>query len=241
MNTPEVQLGGEVSNLKEFTKEFPPELKGMAISNSESIRRAHNSFARPEPFVPDDKAVADKNDEVYHFISYIPFEGALYELDGLKPGPICLGTCDKENWLDLARPAIQERIERYSNSEIRFNLMAVVKDRREVCRENLTRLEAVKSAVLHKLGAGDGMDLDGAVDNDLPSDAGSLNAKMAEVETDIERLKQQIAVEEEKMQNWKQENIRRKHNYIPFLFNFLQILAEKGKLKPLIQRARQKS
>eukprot|EP00959_Pyramimonas_sp_CCMP1952_P420188 8801091-Pyramimonas_sp.AAC.1 len=85
------------------------------------------------------------------------------------------------------------------------------------------------------------MDVDGADGHDLPSDAGSLNAKLAEVEADIARFRQQIAAEEEKTQNWKQENIRRKHNYIPFLFNFLQILAEKGKLKPLIERARQKS
>ena len=32
MNTPEVQLGGEVTNLKEFTKEFPPELKGTGTN-----------------------------------------------------------------------------------------------------------------------------------------------------------------------------------------------------------------
>ena len=47
----------------------------------------------------------------FHFISFVPAAGKLWELDGLKSGPVCLGDATEENWLDVVRPVIQKRIE----------------------------------------------------------------------------------------------------------------------------------
>lgn len=104
--------------------------------------------------------------------SYVPFKGALYELDGLKPGPIklCSVGSGEDDWLDKIGPIVQvggrgltchggmtrtgqlawplscgslsqERMARYSEKEIRFNLMAVVKDTRVTLREKIEALE----------------------------------------------------------------------------------------------------
>jgi ubiquitin carboxyl-terminal hydrolase L5 len=62
-------------------------------------------------------------------VSYIPHKGSLYELDGLQPGPILIDKYEGETaWIDIAKREIQNRIEKYSEKEIRFNLLVVCED-----------------------------------------------------------------------------------------------------------------
>jgi ubiquitin carboxyl-terminal hydrolase L5 len=72
----------------------------------------------------------------------VPHNGVLYELDGLQEGPISYGACTDENWVEMARTEIQKRIEKYAASEIRFNLLAVIKDRADLAKETIVELES---------------------------------------------------------------------------------------------------
>ena len=78
-------------------------------------------------FVSDDEKYSKKSgkkEDVYHFISYVPFNGCVYELDGLKEGPINLGS--GSNWIEVVGPAIEERMARYSSNETHFALLSGV-------------------------------------------------------------------------------------------------------------------
>lgn len=44
--TKDIEIGDELRNLRDFSMEMSAKDKGWAIGNSESIRIAHNSFAR---------------------------------------------------------------------------------------------------------------------------------------------------------------------------------------------------
>ncbi|KAJ8672776.1 hypothetical protein QAD02_004036 [Eretmocerus hayati] len=126
----DISLGPNLEELKSFCQSFDANMRGLALSNSDVIREVHNSFARQTLFEFENKQAA-KDDNVFHFISYVPIDGKLYELDGLKEGPIDLGPCEAgDQWVQAAKPIIEKRIKKYNEGEIHFNLMAIVSDRK---------------------------------------------------------------------------------------------------------------
>jgi len=222
-----IELGKELEAFQEFTCSMSAEVKGMAIGNSELIRNVHNSFARPEPFIMEDKPSSSEGSDAFHFISYVPYRGTLYELDGLQKGPIDLGSCTKDDWLLKAKEEVQKRIEQ-GGAEIRFNLMTVGKSLQDVYDKELSECNQKKEALQLRAAAGG-------------DDGATAQAELIQLDDQIQQLHISLEQEREKRKNYKVENMRRKHNYIPFLLKFLKILAEKGQLNGLVEKARNKS
>lgn len=138
----DLNLGSTLSEFREFTKSFDASMKGLSLSNSELIRKVHNSFSRQQIFEFDNLSGKKEKEDVFHFIGYIPYGGRLIELDGLKEGPYDLGPIgDNEDWVAIARPHIEKRMQKYSTGEIHFNLMAVVSDRKMLYEKQIVDLE----------------------------------------------------------------------------------------------------
>lgn len=60
-------------------------------------------------------------------------------------------------------------------------------------------------------------------------------------QSEITRLKMSIEEEDNKRSQYRIENIRRKHNYLPLIVEILKILAKDGKLLPLYEKAKERT
>ncbi|XP_024083085.1 ubiquitin carboxyl-terminal hydrolase calypso isoform X1 [Cimex lectularius] len=155
LNCANIQLGSTLSRLKGHTVGMDPENKGWAIGNSPELARAHNSHAMPQAKRRLDKSsgvsTGRYTGEAYHFVSYVPINGHLFELDGLKPSPIDHGPWDNgEDWTEKFHRVIADRLgEKYN--DIRFNLMAVVPDKRLALTHRLNMLRTNRQIVLDAL------------------------------------------------------------------------------------------
>ena len=198
-------MGETLTQFKDFTSSFDPGMKGLSLGSSYEIRTVHNSFARQSVFELDHK-MADKDDDVFHFVTYVPIKGRIYELDGLQEGPIDHGKVPEgTDWLDKAIPLLMERMAKYQAGEIQFNLMAVIQDKITTFKN---QLEVAQTA-------GD--------------------------QTLIADIKMKIAGEEDNRRRWKQENVRRRHNYLPFIVELLKFLAAENQLVSVYEKAKEKS
>lgn len=249
MNREEIDIGDELTQFKEFTKDLPPDMRGLSIGNSDTIRRVHNSFARPEPFLLEKRAATDK-DDAYHFISYVPVRGQLYELDGLQAGPIAHGAVTDEDWLARAKQVVRARMERYSQQEVHFSLMAVVSDQRRPLQRQLAALylkrcamagadaPALPSTLEDQAAVAISLFPEAAAEGGADDAAAAAAGSLERLDAQLASVARSLSAEEERHEKWRLENVRRRHNYIPFVVEVLRVLASKGALMPLVEQSR---
>ncbi|EAW91235.1 ubiquitin carboxyl-terminal hydrolase L5, isoform CRA_c [Homo sapiens] len=225
----DVHLGETLSEFKEFSQSFDAAMKGLALSNSDVIRQVHNSFARQQMFEFDTKTSA-KEEDAFHFVSYVPVNGRLYELDGLREGPIDLGNAvpvpdisllTGENLLGIYPHSVLLKFSRYSEGEIRFNLMAIVSDRKMIYEQKIAELQRQLA-------------------EEEPMDTDQGNSMLSAIQSEVAKNQMLIEEEVQKLKRYKIENIRRKHNYLPFIMELLKTLAEHQQLIPLVEKAKEK-
>ena len=231
-NTDKLDIGPTLNELKSFTQSMDPAMRGLSISNSEKIRLEHNKFSHPEPFIFT-KMKAKDGDDVFHFVAYIHFKNAIYEIDGLRNGPILIeNNVKNEEWIKKVKPSIQSRINLYSQNEIKFNLLALIPDRLEKAKKNEENLIKRKNYIEGLInGSVKPYSNDRELEEYNKMDKSSLENCLKEFELLIKDNSQIIKDEEYKVIKYKEENERRQFNYIPFIYELLKIMAEKGELE----------
>ncbi|SAM00516.1 hypothetical protein [Absidia glauca] len=133
----ELVLGKELEEFRNFTKDFSPVDRGMAIANSDLLKKAHNTFAsfeskhdtrhypRYEDIKPSKKQKSiHAEDPDYHFVAFVPANGYIWELDGYNKVPIKLHKITG-NWTEQIVPDLKERMARTGG--IDFSLLSINK------------------------------------------------------------------------------------------------------------------
>ncbi|KAK7048507.1 ubiquitin carboxyl-terminal hydrolase isozyme L5 [Favolaschia claudopus] len=161
----------------------PPDLRGalnaIATSTLNGAKKKPPTTAKRPPAKataskPKPKKEEDSDaEEAYHFIGYVPAYGKVWELDGLKSGPLEVGELSddtpeqRKNWMDVVRPALRMKMQKYGGAEsgtnIRFSLLALVDGLYEQASDTLEFLKRERLALQRRMSPG----WESSVDNNL--------------------------------------------------------------------------
>ena len=129
---------------------------------------------------------------------------------------------------------------RYSATETHFALLSVGEQRKTVIENQISFLSSRLSILDRAVHTGEGKSSvlpDGFVIGDS---ADILAEQRTSTLSMIENLKEELQDELIKLRKHKEENVRRRHNYIPMAMALLRGLAVKGKLAGLISSAEER-
>lgn len=128
-----------------------------------------------------------------------------HRIDGLKSGPVLLGSyATKQECNELVKRSIETRCAQYAENELNFTLLRIVDDIQKTIREKLNELEQYQQQ-LASVSSED-------VDPELVMKCCDLR----------DRYDSYLKTQSNLKEKYKLENIRRKHNYIPFIMDLLQ-------------------
>ncbi|KAI8394067.1 uncharacterized protein BYT42DRAFT_609819 [Radiomyces spectabilis] len=143
LNCDEIEIGADLAHFKHFTRDFSPMMKGLSLTNCDKLKKAQNSLSNFHSSSLDDK--------IYHHISYIYNSGHLWELDGFKRGPVKLGLCTDDNWLEVARTELLRKVELYQRQHIPYSIWSVMEDRRRVLQRRLIAKQYIQTVIERQL------------------------------------------------------------------------------------------
>lgn len=158
MNTVAIAtLDAERAKLKGKVGPKRPTKRGVREPPAKRARSNKTTTQREKEKADDDHVDVG---ETYHFIGYVPAYGKVWELDGLKSGPLEVGELprpaptssrvtrshSKGGWMEVVRPALRMKMEKYGGSaddgsNIRFSLLAIVDDLYEKASDELEFLK----------------------------------------------------------------------------------------------------
>ena len=230
LNLEGIQLPQELLHYKEFVKDLPYNMREHTINHLQFFKAACQSYGG-----------ANNPSECLDFISFVPNKGKIYAFGSIEKCPLFVDNI-KGDWVQTMQSRIAKLIEECMKSDILFHIIAFVQDKKELAEERLKKNRSILVEVKKRLGM--------KVDN-IQSDCNEI-IKCLPVET--EKLEQMykslneemmqdqyiVTSEDERARLCKDEYLRKGHNYVPFIFNLLKLMAEKGKLNQAVANVKAK-
>jgi len=263
LNVPQGKLdrGKTLTEILEFTAALDPQMKGLALGNSEAIRTAHNSFRQQSSFeIVQDKD--DKKGDAFHFVGYICVNNKVYELDGLKQGPILIGDAPANGaWFETARTELQRRIQTYTEKaaaaggedsvELRFNLMAICNSKLADAERKVLMSRYLRQRVnISLVSQGEDVTLDDEVDDDdapeeIPTFETLSEKEIPELKKMVDTCTNEITAqttvveaEKKRRSKWEKENARRRFDLVPLALCAMRHLARQKVLSTAFDKGK---